>query len=278
MLGLADRGRIRRLLEHVLSADASATLADLDEAHDLGIDPARCMRGLMEELHLATRAKAGASADALRRPSSARPPTRLASQLGWAQIHRIWQLLLKGLADVAGRARPARGGDDGAAAPDPRGRIARSGRCSVASFGRRRARLALSAGARRAQRPECAATSRLLRPYQFAREARQASARSAAARPGRCRSLRAARTRSEGRPVRLAPIGRATWLPRSRTPLVRRGRCRLSDEQSEPSLLDQEKMAEERVRSEVLADPAVQAAFEAFPDASLESFASTKGA
>jgi DNA polymerase-3 subunit gamma/tau len=52
----------------------------------------------------------------------------------------------------------------------------------------------------------------------------------------------------------------------------------LSDEQGEPSLLDQEKMAEERVRSEVLADPAVQAAFEAFPDATLESFASTKGA
>ena len=52
----------------------------------------------------------------------------------------------------------------------------------------------------------------------------------------------------------------------------------LSDEAGEPSLLDQEKMAEERVRSEVLADPAVRAAFEAFPDATLESFASTKGA
>ncbi len=52
----------------------------------------------------------------------------------------------------------------------------------------------------------------------------------------------------------------------------------LSDEPGEPSLLDQEKMAEERVRSEVLADPAVRAAFEAFPDATLESFASTKGA
>src|SRR4029078_1903966 len=50
----------------------------------------------------------------------------------------------------------------------------------------------------------------------------------------------------------------------------------LSDEAGEPSLLDQEKIAEERVRSEVLADPAVRAAFEAFPDAALESF-STKG-
>ena len=99
MLGLADRGRIRRLLEHVLSADAGATLADLDEAHDLGIDPSSILRGLMEELHLATRAKAGAASDGL--PAEQRDVAqRLAGQLGWAQIHRVWQLLLKGLSDV----------------------------------------------------------------------------------------------------------------------------------------------------------------------------------
>ena len=106
MLGLADRGRIRRLLEHVLSADAAATLADLDEAHDLGIDPGSLIRGLMEELHLATRTKAGASAEAL--PAEQREAAeRLADQLGWGQIHRVWQMLLKGLADVQ-------------VAPDPR--------------------------------------------------------------------------------------------------------------------------------------------------------------
>src|SRR5215203_4561355 len=48
MLGLADRGRIRRLLELVLSGDAGAALAELDEAHDLGIDPTQLLRGLME--------------------------------------------------------------------------------------------------------------------------------------------------------------------------------------------------------------------------------------
>jgi DNA polymerase-3 subunit gamma/tau len=50
----------------------------------------------------------------------------------------------------------------------------------------------------------------------------------------------------------------------------------LSDEAGEPSLLDQEKMAEERVRAEVLADPNVRAVIEAFPDAELETF-STRG-
>jgi len=46
----------------------------------------------------------------------------------------------------------------------------------------------------------------------------------------------------------------------------------LSDEAGEPSLLDQEKMAEERVRAEVLADENVRAVMDAFPDAELESF------
>jgi DNA polymerase-3 subunit gamma/tau len=51
----------------------------------------------------------------------------------------------------------------------------------------------------------------------------------------------------------------------------------LSDETGEPSLLEQEKMAEERVRADVLADPNVRAVMEAFPDAELETYP-TKGA
>jgi DNA polymerase-3 subunit gamma/tau len=37
-------------------------------------------------------------------------------------------------------------------------------------------------------------------------------------------------------------------------------------------------MAEEQVRAEVLQDPSVKAAMDAFPDAELESFSLTKGA
>jgi DNA polymerase-3 subunit gamma/tau len=50
----------------------------------------------------------------------------------------------------------------------------------------------------------------------------------------------------------------------------------LSDDSGAPSLLDQEKMAEERVRADVLADPNVRAVMDAFPGAELESF-SNKG-
>nr|MBA3526750.1 hypothetical protein [Sphingomonas sp.] len=46
----------------------------------------------------------------------------------------------------------------------------------------------------------------------------------------------------------------------------------------EPSLLEQEKMAEQRVRSEVLEDEGVRAVFDAFPEAELESYSITKGA
>ena len=50
----------------------------------------------------------------------------------------------------------------------------------------------------------------------------------------------------------------------------------LGDDASEPSLLDQEKMAEEQVRAEVLSEPNVRAVMEAFPEATLKSFEPTK--
>ena len=51
----------------------------------------------------------------------------------------------------------------------------------------------------------------------------------------------------------------------------------LSDDNGAPSLLDQERMAEERVRAEVLADPNVAAALQAFPGAELESYTTRGG-
>jgi DNA polymerase III subunit gamma/tau len=277
MLGLADRGRIRRLLEHVLAADAGATLSDLDEAHDLGIDPSSLIRGLMEELHLATRTKAGASAEAL--PVEQREAAeRLADQLGWGQIHRVWQMLLKGLSDVQ-------------VAPDPR----------------EAAMMALLRLIHAADLPDPATV--LSRLSGEAATAAPAPAGASAAPSGpvaqlpadfptliqllekRGKHQLAVQLHDQVGLVRFAPpelvlkptrpLG--TDWPRDLTAALKDAtgkawQVSLSDEQGEPSLLDQEKMAEERVRSEVLADPAVRAAFEAFPDATLESFASTKGA
>src|SRR5205823_2977183 len=107
MLGLADRGRIRRLLQTVLAGDAAAALTELDEAHDLGIDPTQLLRGLMETLHSATRAKASANADPLLSAEERESAAEMARQLSWGTLHRLWQMLLKGLQDVE-------------VAPDPR--------------------------------------------------------------------------------------------------------------------------------------------------------------
>jgi len=149
MLGLADRGRIRRLLQLVLSGDARQALAELDEVHALGTDAGSLLRGLMEELHVATRAKAGAGAgagaDKLQSAEQRQSADELAERLSWADIHRLWQMLLKGLSDVQ-------------VAPDPqeaatmallrliRRRSARSGRRVDSAFGRIR-RLPFGKGA-----------------------------------------------------------------------------------------------------------------------------------
>src|SRR5437762_1292401 len=192
MLGLADRGRIRRLLQLILAGDSTAALSELDEAHELGIDPTQLLRGLMETLHSATRAKAGASADTLQSAEERETAQAMADQLSWGTIHRLWQMLLKGLQDVE-------------VAPDPRE----------------------------------AAELALLRPLggDWSRE------------------LAAV----------LKPLTGTSW------------QVGLSDEPGEPSLLDQEKIAEDRVRADVLADPSVRSVMDAFPEAELESF-STKGA
>ena len=275
MLGLADRGRIRRLLQLVLAGDATAALAELDQAHELGVEPMQLLRGLMESLHAATRAKAGAIADALQSAEERESAESMAQALGWATIHRLWQMLLKGLQDVAVAPDPREAADmallrliHAADMPDPASLIARlSGEGAVAA----------SAGS--PAKPAAPAASV---PSDFAGliERLEASGKHQLAMQlhDQVGLVRYAPPELVLRPSR--PLGQ-DW-PRdlavalkSATGLI--WQVSLSDETGEPSLLDQEKMAEERVRADVLADPNVRAVMDAFPDAELESF-STRGA
>jgi DNA polymerase-3 subunit gamma/tau len=275
MLGLADRGRIRRLLEHVLDGDAAATLADLDEAHELGIDPGSIIRGLMEELHLATRTKAGASAAAL--PIEQRESAeKLADRLGWAQLHRIWQMLLKGLADVQVAPDPREAAMmallrliHAADLPDPATVLFRlSGEsAAVPVAAGSPSKTSAPTGQLPADLPALIALLERAGKHQLALQLHD-----------QVGLVRFAPPQLVLKPLR--PLG-GDW-PRDLAAALKAAtnaawQVSLSDEAGEPSLLNQEKMAEERVRSEVLVDPAVRAAFEAFPDATLESFA-TKGA
>ena len=100
MLGLADKGAQRRLLGTVLDGDAPALIAALDEQYALGVEPLSLMRGLMDLVHRITLARVaggeahGASAE------ERSTLTEWAGQLSVGQLHRLWQLLLKGYDEV----------------------------------------------------------------------------------------------------------------------------------------------------------------------------------
>jgi DNA polymerase-3 subunit gamma/tau len=276
MLGLADRGRIRRLLQLVLSGDASAALSELDEAHDLGIDPTQLLRGLMESLHTATRAKAGAHADALQSAEERDTAAEMARQLSWGMIHRLWQMLLKGLQDVQVAPDPREAAEmallrliHAAEMPDPATLLQKlSSEGAVAS-----PTAAPSAKGN-------GSTAQLPSDFPALINALERSGRHQLAIQlhDQVSLVRYAPPELAVKPLR--PLG-GDWTRDVAAALKaatgETWQVSLSDEAGEPSLLDQEKMAEQRVRADVLADPNVRAVMDAFPEAELESF-STKGA
>jgi len=276
MLGLADRGRIRRLLQLILAGDATAALTQLDEAHELGIDPTQLLRGLMESLHAATRAKAGAHADALQSAEERDSAAEMARQLGWGTIHRLWQMLLKGLQDVEIAPDPREAAEmallrliHAAEMPDPATLLQRlSSEGAVASPAAAPAAKGNGATAQLpSDFPALIATLERSGKHQLAIQLHDQVSLVRYAPPELAlkplRPLGGDWTRDVA--VALKAATNATW------------QVSLSDEAGEPSLLDQEKMAEQRVRADVLADPNVRAVMDAFPEAELESF-STKGA
>jgi DNA polymerase-3 subunit gamma/tau len=100
MLGLADKSAQRRLLGHLLSGDAKALLAAVDEQYALGIEPLALMRALMDLVHRVTLAQvSGAEPDAPSEDERA-ALADFAARLAPSELHRLWQLLLKGHDEV----------------------------------------------------------------------------------------------------------------------------------------------------------------------------------
>ena len=106
MLGLADKGAQRRLLGDILDGDAKALLAGISDQYALGVEPLALMRGLMDLVHRITVAQiSGGVPEAL----SAEERAALqdwAGKLSTGQLHRLWQLLLKGHDEVRGAPDP----------------------------------------------------------------------------------------------------------------------------------------------------------------------------
>jgi len=295
MLGLADRGRIRRLLSVLLAGDSGATLAELDEAQALGVDPTALLRGLMEQLHAASRTKAGAREDVMASAEEREASEELANRLGWGALHRLWQLLLKGLADVAAAPDPNEAAAmvllrivHAADLPDPATLLERlqGGGDAAVSRGAPAARPAAPAPLAQAPAPS----------PQPAPQAPPAEAAPATFQAlidlleGKGRALRAVQLRNQVGLIRFAPpeLSLKPLQPLGSTfareladeikaALGSAWQVTLGDGEAEPSLQQQEKIAKDRAREAILAEPSVLAVLSAFPDATLESV-STKDA
>ena len=100
MLGLSDRGAVRRLFAMLIAGDSPGALAEIAEQHNLGVDPTAVLRGLLDVVHATTCLKAGGDADPAQSDEERAAVAGWATTLSFAMLHRIWQLLLKGHDEV----------------------------------------------------------------------------------------------------------------------------------------------------------------------------------
>ena len=111
MLGLSDRGAIRRLFGLILTGDAPAMLAEAKNQYNLGVEPLAMFAGLLSEVHRLTLAKVGAPRDGALDAESTAVVEEHADRLSFPVLHRLWQLLLKGPEEVARASVPLEAAD-----------------------------------------------------------------------------------------------------------------------------------------------------------------------
>ncbi|HST35617.1 MAG TPA: DNA polymerase III subunit gamma/tau, partial [Allosphingosinicella sp.] len=273
MLGLSDRGANRALLGLILGGDAPGTLNALREQYDLGVEPSAVIRGLLEAVHGITRAKVSGALDPAQSAEEREAYAAWAAKLGHGAIHRLWQLLLKGLAEVHAAPMPLEAAEMtllrviyAAELPDPGAMLDKlqSGD--------------LAAAPSAAEAPKADEQRELLKapadyPALIDALGKAGKAHLAQQLHDFVGLVRYAPPELAIRPVKplsgefIRDLGAAlkgltgtAW------------QVRASDEEAAPSLLEQEKDDAERLRQEVLEAPLVKAAFEAFPEAELAGY------
>ena len=225
----------------------------------------------MELLHAITRAKAGAAEDALLSAEERDSAQALAGSIGWPALHRLWQLLLKGLQDVAIAPDPHEAAAmallrliHAADLPDPATLLA-----SLAGGG------AIPAAARGAPAVSSSSPTSSL-PTDFATFVDAVEAQGRALLAVQLRDHVGLVSFAAGelvlKPLRpLGPDFARDLAAAAKQATDRNWEIRLTDEGGEPSLHQQEAMAEERARAAILDEPSVRALLDAFPDATLET-------
>jgi DNA polymerase-3 subunit gamma/tau len=108
MLGLADRARVFDLFERVMAGDIAPSLDMMAEQYALGADPAVVLQDMLELAHWLTRLKVTPdAADAGTASETERVKGRqMAEGLSMAHLTRAWQMLLKGLQETRSAPNP----------------------------------------------------------------------------------------------------------------------------------------------------------------------------
>lgn len=113
MLGLADRARIIDLFELLMSGKIDEALAELNEQYNSGADPAVVLSDLAEFCHLLTRLKAAPNVpdQGALSPREKERGAELAAQLSMRVLSSTWQILLKGIQELASAPKPLAAAD-----------------------------------------------------------------------------------------------------------------------------------------------------------------------
>ncbi|MET3472811.1 DNA polymerase-3 subunit gamma/tau [Novosphingobium sp. 1529] len=100
MLGLADKTLQRRLFAAMLKGDGAALLAEVAHQYALGIEPVAMLRAQLDLVHKVTVTQISGPEGEARSAEEAAALQGWAGDLAPGQLHRLWQLLLKGHDEV----------------------------------------------------------------------------------------------------------------------------------------------------------------------------------
>ncbi|HEX4848304.1 MAG TPA: DNA polymerase III subunit gamma/tau, partial [Novosphingobium sp.] len=100
MLGLADKSALRRMFAAMLAGDGPALLDMVDQQFALGVEPLALMRAGLDLVHKVTVAQLGRSGADGASAEERADIDQWAGSLSPGQLHRLWQLMLKGHDEV----------------------------------------------------------------------------------------------------------------------------------------------------------------------------------
>ncbi|MGE0178698.1 MAG: DNA polymerase III subunit gamma/tau [Sphingomonas sp.] len=281
MLGLSDRGAIRGLLGLLLAGDAPGALAALKEQYDLGVEPPAAVRGLLEAVHGITRFKVGAVDDPALSAEEREAYADWAARLSFSAVHRLWQLLLKGLGDVHAAPSPLEAAEmallrivHASELPDPGELAAKLASGDVMTSSAAAPSPADPGGGVRGRQPasppadfpafvaHLEASGAALLAHRLAEDMRLVDYAPPVLR------LQAARTLDAKRIDDLLADLRGFTKQAFGQPW----QVAIAEGQAQPSLREQELASEREAEQRVREMPVVKAAFEAFPDAELAGY------